>query len=174
MNIPIKIRSVLAAALLLTLCLAACEMNDAPATLTDAPETASDEAELWLTAPPETLGVAVETPYLTLHYPQELADVLEVESTDIGANRVTAFYAEIAGQHVALFSVTVGTEEADGYLLGRLTDDANGTVNVYTDVFEYDRADWSAEDYENICALQERINDVIYPISQDERFVPNR
>jgi hypothetical protein len=39
---------------------------------------------------------------------------------------------------------------------------------------EQDPEDWSAEGYQQICQLQERVNDFIIQFHEDARFTPKR
>ena len=137
-------------------------------------ETTFSEAEIWGTAPAETLGIAVENAYKTFYYPQEWENKVEEVRTEDGANCTVTFQTKISGKEVVLFSVVMGPDEAEGYLLGQLKDEATGMINVYSVMNEADPEAWSEEEYSEICALQERVNDIIVQFFEDERFVPNR
>ena len=136
--------------------------------------TTLNEEEIWGTVPEETLGIAVDTPYMTFYYPEEWRDKVEIEHSSNGANSVTTFHTEISGKRVELFSVILGADEDEGYLLGQLKNEMDGTVNVYTLVYEVSAEDWTEEEYSEICSLQERINDIIIQFYEDERFEPSR
>lgn len=166
--ISVILMAVTIVALLLTAC-----GEQARSEETDTTETTlHDEEEIWGTAPEETLGVAVDTPYISFCYPEEWRDKVESELSSEGANSVVTFRTEISGKKVELFSIAMGPDECAGYLLGKLNDETEGAIKVYTVVNEIDINDWSQEEYGQICAMQERINDIIVQINEDERFEP--
>ena len=135
--------------------------------------TVITEPPMW-TAPEETQGISVDNVYMTFYYPKEWeGEVAEVREEQ-GSNIVVTFRTVISEQEVVLFSVILGPEETDGDLLGQLHDSEAGVINVYSMVNEQNPADWSAQDYERICRLQERVNDIIVQFYEDERFVPTR
>ena len=134
---------------------------------------AATEQPMW-TGPEETQGISVDNAYMTFYYPREWEGVVEEVREELGGNVTVTFRTVISGREVVLFSVILGPEEAGGYLLGQLQDPGTGAVNVYTEVNEQDPADWSDQDYQQICRLQERINDIIVQFYEDERFVPAR
>lgn len=134
----------------------------------------AEEEIVWVTAPAETQGIAVENAYMTFYYPQEWDGKVE-ESRSISGQTVTVtFQTDISGQKVVLFSVVMGPGVVDGYLLGQLEDPEEGTINVYSVMNEIDPEDWSEEEYNEICALQERVNDIIVQFYEDPRFAPSR
>lgn len=136
-------------------------------------EAAVSEAEIWGTAPEETLGIAVENDYMTFYYPQEWEGKVEEVRVEDGEKCTVTFQTRISGEEVVLFSIVVGPEESDGYLLGWLEEGEN-RINVYSVMNEIDSGEWSEEAYNEICSLQERVNDIIVQFYEDERFVPNR
>lgn len=148
------------------ICLVGCSDRKVPA------ETLDDEA-IWGTGPEETKGIEVQTEYFTFHYPKEWLYKVEEIHTKEGNNSVTTFQTKISGRDVVLFSIILGPDEADSFLLGWLVTNDN-TVNVYTSVNDMPAEIWSKEEYDEICSLQERINEIIIQFYEDERFVPNR
>lgn len=136
----------------------------------DASEPAVDGEDVWGTPPEETLGIAVQTPYLTFHYPKDWQD-MEVEEQADGGYSCTLFRTELAGKTVELFSVILSPNGEEGYLLGQLGSQDGTAVNVYTRVNELDAAAWSGEDYAKLCAMQERVNDIIAQIYENPAFV---
>ena len=139
----------------------------------EVPGITLDEEAVWGTAPEETLGLPVETPYLTFHYPAEWENSVEVASQTESGRSCTVFCTELSGKKVELFSVILSPEEENGYLLGRLKAQDGSFVNVYTCVNELEAAVWSEEDYAMLCTMQERVNDIIAQIYENSAFVPN-
>lgn len=172
-----------AAALVLLPVLAGCsgdgkpQQTTAPAPTQPATTEYSEPADteyVQPTAPEETQGIAVDNVYMTFFYPQEWEGKVEEIRQESGNNITVTFRTEISGREVVLFSVVMGPDQAEGYLLGQLQDSQAGTINVYSLMYEQDPAQWSQEDYDAICALQERVNDIIVQFYEDQRFVPIR
>lgn len=139
-----------------------------------AAQTESADESLWGTAPEETQGIAVDNAYMTFYYPQEWEGKVEVVREENGKNFKVSFQTKIGEKNVVLFSIVLGPDVCDGYLLGQLEDPEAGTINVYSIIKEPVREDWSEEEYSEICALQERVNDIIVQFYDDDRFVPSR
>ena len=130
---------------------------------------------VWETAPAETLGIAVDNVYMTFYYPQDWEGKLEEVREEKDGNVTVTFRTEISGKEVVLFSVVMGPGVVEeGYLLGQLEDPQAGTINVYTVMNEIIPEGWSEEEYNEICSLQERVNDIIVQFYEDPRFVPSR
>lgn len=142
--------------------------RDAPA------EDPSYEEELWGTAPEETLGVAVETPYMTFHYPEEWRGKVEAQLSEAEDCSITTFRTELSGKSVELFSVVLSRKAEEGYLLGCLRQEDGVEVNVYTRMNELSDEDWSEEEFDRLSALQERVNDIIAQFYENEAFQPDR
>ena len=140
-----------------------------------APEqTPDNENEFIQATEPEELGVAVDNDYMTFYYPKEWEGNIEEIRETVGKNMVVSFRTVISEKEVVLFSVIMGPEASEGYLVGQLEDAKAGAINVYTIVNEQNPDEWSAEDYDTICSLQERVNDIIVQFHEDERFAPIR
>ena len=155
-----------AAGLSILLLLTGCGSKETPS------ETLSEE-EIWGTMPEETKGIEVQTDYFTFEYPKEWENKVTEVHTQEGNNCVVSFKTDISGQDVLLFSVILGSDPSDGFLLGKL-EDGDDVVYVYTAVNDMPAEDWSEEEYNEICSLQERINEIIMQFHEDERFVPSR
>ncbi len=132
-----------------------------------------DDEEVWGAVPEETKGIEVQTDYFTFEYPKEWENKVKEVRTQEGNNCVVSFRTDISGQDVLLFSVILGSDESDGFLLGKLNDGDN-VVYVYTAVNDMPADDWSEEEYDEICSMQERINEIIAQFYDDARFVPSR
>ncbi len=122
--------------------------------------------------PEEPAGIPVENDYMTFTYPQEWEGKVEAQPIEEDGNVRVSFQTEISGENLELFAVIMGPQVTDGYILGQLEDPETGTIYVSTDMNEVNREDWSEDDYNEICALQERVNDIIVQFYDDERFVP--
>ena len=136
------------------------------------PEQTEPTEIIWETAPAETLGIAVDNAYMTFYYPQEWDGRVEEVREETDGNVMVTFRTDISGKEVVLFSIVMGPEEAEGYLLGHLTEGGK-QIFVYSVMNEMPAEDWSEADYAKICALQERVNDIIIQFFEDPRFTPN-
>ena len=133
-----------------------------------------DDGLVWGDPPEETPGIAVDNSYMTFYYPGEWEGKVEEIREEDGENVTVTFQTDISGKKVVLFSVNLGPGVFDGYLLGQLNDPQAGTINVYSVMNEVASVDWSEEEYNEICSLQERVNDIIVQFYEDERFVSSR
>lgn len=159
---------ILVLAVLAALLLAGCGEKAPEAT----EEPTLSDAEIWGTAPAETLGIAVENDYMTFYYPQEWDGKVEEVRGGEGEECIVTFRTEISGKEVVLFSIVMTPGEAEGYLLGDLVE--NGSrIHVYSVMNEVNGEDWSESEYAEICSLQERVNDIIVQFYEDGRFDPN-
>lgn len=116
-------------------------------------------------------GIEVVTPYITFYYPEEWRDGVEVVQIDEETNYTLTFSAKISDNHIELFSIFLGHDSVEGYLLGKLVDDS-GDINVIVAMNEINADDWTDEEFATISSMQERVNDMIGQLHDDERFVP--
>lgn len=123
--------------------------------------------------PEETKGIEVNTAYFTFWYPLEWENKVELVQTEDGNNLITTFRIEISGKDVDLFSIVLGPDEAEGFLLGTLQSEGEEAVNVYSVIEDKASEGWTEEEYNEICALQERINEITAQFYDDPRFIPN-
>ena len=119
-------------------------------------------------------GISVETQHMSFYYPAELEETFIVRHSEEEGNQTVAFCSEISGEELELFAVVLGTADENDFTLGILQDDTAGEVPVSIRMNVQDPADWSAEDFERINALQERVNDIIIQFYEDPRFVPEQ
>ena len=141
------------------------------------PETAvpTEEEIVWITAPAETEGIAVDNAYMTFYYPREWEGTMEEVREEDGGNVKVTFRTEISGKEVVLFTVVMGPDVVEeGYLLGQLMDPQEGAINVYSIMNEMAPEGWTEEEYSRICTMQERVNEIIVQFYEDERFVSSR
>ena len=110
-----------------------------------------------------------------LECPEELAQQLEIKVEEEGSRADIRFLGQVDGKAVELFSFALNSNaEAEGYVLGTLQDPHHGEIYVVMHMNEQDPEDWSAEGYQQICQLQERVNDFIIQFHEDARFTPKR
>lgn len=117
-------------------------------------------------------GISLTTPYMTFYYPNEWEDIAEPAVTGDGENHTITFRTVIDAQEVVLFSILLGPDEAEGYLLGHLEDETAGKIRVYSVMNELSPENWTEDAYGQICAMQERVNDLIVQLYDDPRFTP--
>lgn len=137
-------------------------------------DTSETSQAIWETPPEETLGLEVETDYITLYYPRDWEEEVTPIQAEVNGNQVTTFRTKLFDQEIDLFSIILGPNEAEGYLLGQLKGEGEKLTNVYLEVNEQNPEDWTKEQYDEICALQERVNEITIRIQEDPRFIPNR
>ena len=113
-------------------------------------------------------GVAVETPYITLYYPKQWTELQSATVTREGENSRLTFCVAVGDQTVELFSVIIGPEDTEGYLLGTLDG-----MYVYSVMNEQNPEAWSEEDYMNLCRQQEYINELILQLYENSAFTPS-
>lgn len=158
-------------ALLLLALLTGCAKTEEPARETTTQPTKTTAA----TEPEQILapvsGIPVETPYITFYCPEDWENSVHRDVVRQDSNYVLSFQLTTVETPVTLFSLSVGPEEAEGYYLGFLEDET-GRIFVYSQVNEQTPEEWSAEDYAEICHQQERVNDLILQLHEDERFQP--
>lgn len=124
--------------------------------------------------PEETEGILIEANYFTFSYPPQWDEEIEMVHTEEEQNQVITFRTTVADREIDLFSIVLGPNEAEGYLLGTFETEENGTINVYSQVKDQAEEGFTEAQYNEICALQERVNEITIQIQEDPRFVPNR
>ena len=74
-----------------------------------------------------------------------------------------------------LFSLIFSPEAGEpGYKMGTLNDPTAGAINVFTDISDLPKEQLSDQQYSDLCAMQERVNDLIAQLYQDSRFSPQK
>lgn len=121
--------------------------------------------------PEEPEGIALETDYISLTYPEELdKDVKVKESKKKDVVKITFSAKEL--DKLELFTIILSKSEQEGTRLGILEDPDEGDIIVTMDMNAQNAEDWTDEEFEKINALQERVNDIIIQFFEDPRFVP--
>ena len=147
--------------------------NQSPSGTETTPGTQPSAAETVQTtaAPQEN---EIPTRYITLEIPEDLQEVFTVKTTEAEGSTQVTFSGVIEGQELHLFAFVFTKEETGDYILGVLTDEAEGNINVVMNMNEQNPEDWSDETYKEIGALQERVNDFILQFYEDPRFTPSQ
>ena len=107
----------------------------------------------------------METPYITFYYPQQWTELQSAEVTREGNNCRITFVTTVGDRETELFSMVIGPDEAEGYLLGTL--DGNYVYSVMND---QNPDDWSQEDYMDLCRQQEYVNELILQLHEHTAF----
>lgn len=119
-------------------------------------------------APEETEkpDVGIETPYGTLYYPGIWEDSMRSETKEESGSYQVVFYGCVGEREEWLYTVwfgeagenafTVGAVEADGQMIA---------VSMEMSDFIPDES-WSVEEADQICAMQESLNDMIEKIRE--------
>lgn len=116
----------------------------------------------------------IETQIITLSLPETIQDRITLNTVeDEQGTNITCTSKDYA-QELVLFSVALTKEEPEGDLLGVLKDETKGEWKACVNVTQINSQDWSEEQYSEICALQECVNDIMIQIQEDPRFIPNR
>lgn len=166
-----KIMKLTAAVLLMGLLAGCSKAQPAQTTPTDdttmaAPATAEQTEYIpSLTELAKQNGIAVETPYITLYYPKQWTQLQSAEVTQEGQQCRITFRTIVAQQEIELFSLIIGPEETEGYLLGMLDG-----MKVYSLMNEQNPESWSEADYEDLCRQQEYINELILQLHENAAF----
>ena len=141
------------------------------------PEYAIGKTEA-TTVPEETTEPAQEqiisNKYITLICPADLSDRISVLSTEQDDGVSIVFSAVLDGREVELFAIDLTKAEPEGYILGQFQDGNDDQFHAVMRMNEINAEEWSEEAYNEICELQERVNDFIIQFYEDERFVPSR
>ena len=122
----------------------------------------------------EPENIPVPTEYMTFYIPEDLENILTVSTQQTEDGVRVLGQGEFSGGMLELFAILLTHEEAEGFLLGTLNHETEGSLYVTMQINEHDPADWSAEELVEIETLQERVNDFIAQLQDDGRFVPNR
>lgn len=126
-------------------------------------------------APQENTGIAVETPYITLYYPEEWQGIVTVEQTEAEGGQMLTFHTPIGETDTVLFSLIFsGAETAEGFPLGALTQENGEVVYVFAAMNETIPETWSEEEINQFSSMQERVNDLIMQLHEDPRFDSGR
>lgn len=114
--------------------------------------------------------ICIETPYVTLHFPIEWKDNIDVNIEENGASCKVTFCAKVEGkENIDIFSIHFNE---DGTLpIGKLEqkDGSEVYVNLSAASLEFDDM-WSTEEKDMVCAMQEDSNYLIETISKEKNF----
>lgn len=126
-------------------------------------------------APVEIEGIAVDTPYVTLYYPEEWQGLVTVKALKAAPEYRVEFHTEVAGSDIVLFGLIFSTAEtAEGFPLGSLTQQSGEAVYVFAAMNEELPETWSEEEIDQFSSMQERINDLIMQLNETPGFDTGR
>lgn len=130
------------------------------------------------TVPEETTepapGQVIASRFITFICPSDLVGTLDVTTTEGDDGVTMTFSGSFDGKTVQLFEICLTRAEVDGYKLGQFVDEQNGVFQVVMNMHQQNPEDWTAQTYNAICAIQERVNDFIIQLYEDARFEPDR
>jgi len=112
--------------------------------------------------------------YITLVCPSDLSGRINVATTEQEDGVSMAFSGLFDGKEVELFVISLTKAESEDYILGEFRDENDGKFQVVMRMNEIYPQEWPEDVYNEICALQERVNDIIIQFYEDERFTPSR
>jgi len=122
---------------------------------------------------PEDTGIEFTTPYIKLRYPEELQGKVELTHSTEGKKHTVAF--KTPDGETTLFSLIFSPDAGEpGYKMGTLNDPTAGAINVFTDISDLPKEQLSDQQYSDLCAMQERVNDLIAQLHEDPRFSPQK
>ena len=122
----------------------------------------------------EELTEGIPLNVIDLYYSEDLKEQIEVEVEERENHAMIHFYGMISGEKLELFFFELTPDNGgDDFVLGTLQDPSFGDLYVVMHMNEQNPNDWEESEYNTICALQERVNDIIVQFYEDPRFVPN-
>ncbi len=124
--------------------------------------------------PTEEPVIALPTKYIVLSYPAEIKEDVKISYEDLEDGQKITFTTDFTGEELELFRFVISKSAGEGYQLGVLEDEQEGSLAVCVSVHEYLQGNWEIADYNKLKALQERVNDIMVQIQEDPRFVPNQ
>lgn len=108
----------------------------------------------------------IETPYAKLKYPTKWKDKCVVEKTE-GDPYVVTVSGIADDKNIKLFDVVFGTAPKDSYLLGTMTSDGREVTVSIVDYSKDYADDYSADDYPELYAMAEDVNEIISGLVYD-------
>ena len=124
--------------------------------------------------PTEEPAIALPTRYIVLSYPAKMKEDVKVSYEDLEDGQKIIFTTDFTGEELELVRFVISRSGGEGYQLGVLEDEQEGSLAVCVNVCEYLSGNWEIEDYNKLVSLQERVNDIMAQIQEDPRFVPNQ
>lgn len=130
---------------------------------TEAVET-TEEEEL---VPP----VEIATPYCTLYYPGQWQEGLRTEIVGDEFDCAVCFYGTVVGEEQLLYTIHFGG--AEGIPVG-IYETADGVMmDITVEMAEIEIGkNWSQEETDYLCAMQESMNYVLNRMKRDASFTP--
>lgn len=136
-------------------------------TTEDVTEPAGDQEDFEETEPK---AVPLPTQYIVLSYPVELEGDVQVHCEELEDGQLIRFTTNFTGEELQLFSFSISASGDDGFPIGVLEDEKDGSLVVCVNVEDYSDGNLKPEDFNKINAMQERVNDIIVQFYDDSRF----
>lgn len=115
-------------------------------------------------------GFSIDTPYGAISYPLKWKEQIRTEAVEQGDSYTVQFHGTVEGrEEVHLFDIIFAGE--NGYNIGHLTTDKGTKVAVNIVSYDFKENDeWTDEEYNTYCAMQEDVNYIIQVLLQNEDF----
>ena len=113
--------------------------------------------------------VSIETPYLTLYYPDRWEAHLLHEHHEEDGVYTESFYCTVGGRLIALFDVHFGDAQA-GEVFGYILQDGKKVPFCLTFHDYIPDESWSEEDQFVLFAMQESVNDLVQAVRENEAY----
>lgn len=112
----------------------------------------------------------IENPYCTIQYPIEWQERLITKENTEGEVYSKIFSCMVNEQEVEIFRIYFGEVNFGNYIGSIEKDGVKIPVNIT--ISEFERGEnWTEDDFNTICAMQEAINNVIWSVKQNENYV---
>lgn len=116
-------------------------------------------------------GASVNTPYCVLQIPEEWVGRISVEIKEEEWNTAVAFYGEVSGERVLLYTLHFGGAAGDP--VGILETEAGVMMDVTVEVHDITvNPGWSQEKTDSVYAMQESVNYMLENLGENRDFTP--
>ncbi len=137
-----------------------CSANREPASTPQSESLTTESSSQQVFVPSEIDDMDIETPYGTLHYPEQWSDFIEVSQVETENGVTVHFTANVAEKNFELFSVSIGVEA--GTQVGTLVNDEGVAYPVYLQAEGLSGMEGLTEEEQNyLYAMQEELNYLI-------------
>ncbi len=130
---------------------------------TESTEAATEKIEYYKS---DVETFEIQTPYANLKYPSKWEDECIVEKNEGDSYTVTVS-GIVDDESVKLFDIVFGTVPENGYLLGTMTSDGEEVTVSLVDYSQDFTDDYSAEEYPDLYAMAEDVNEIISGLVYD-------
>ena len=115
----------------------------------------------------------IQTQYITLHMPEQWSDCLHVVQREIDNSLEYDFYCSIPGKkEVKLF--VINFSKTGAYYYGKITTEKGEEIHISLTAADllFDD-DWSTEEVDEVCAMQEASNYLVEQLRKEQTFTEN-